>query len=676
MAATTDPVERLRERLDHVRPCSGGFTARCPAHDDHHNSLKVDRADDGHALVHCYAGCLPDEVMHAVGLTLADLYPPAPHLVTPTSHGRIVATYDYVDARAVLCYQAVRYEPKGFAQRRPNGRGGWLWNLGDVERVLYRLIDLLAADPREPVCLCEGEKDADRLASLGFVATTHAGGAGQWRPEYAETLRDRHVVVVEDHDDAGRQRSEKVAASLTGIAHEVRVLVLPGLPEKGDVSDWLDAGGDHAELRRLIAAAPVWSPLPAVTPLLPASTTSDRWPTLSDDALWGLAGDVVRAIAPHTEGDPAALLINFLVMFGSALGTGPHALVGATRHGTNLFAVQVGITSKGRKGTAHDEPLRLVGGADAAWAASRIMGGLSSGEGLIFPIRDPVEAMKKGVLEIVDSGVSDKRLLVVEEEFSSTLKVAGREGNTLTEVIRKAWDGKRLGVMTRNNPLAATSPHVSILGHITKDELLRVLDSTDAANGYANRFLWVCVRRSKLLPEGGGLPIDEAEQLIARIRQALAEARKRAEIRRDGQARALWAEVYGDLSEGKPGLLGAVTSRAEAQVLRLSLLYALLDGAHGVQPEHLIAALAVWDYCEASARFVFGDAVGDPIADRILTALRANGAMAQTEIVDLFGRNVNGARLGRAQEALISAGLARSEQEASGGRPRTIWRAA
>jgi len=284
--------------------------------------------------------------------------------------------------------------------------------------------------------------------------------------------------------------------------------------------------------------------------------------------------------------------------------------------------------------------------------------------------------MKKGVLEIVDSGVSDKRLLVVEEEFSSTLKVAGREGNTLTEVIRKAWDGKRLGVMTRNNPLAATSPHVSILGHITKDELLRVLDSTDAANGYANRFLWVCVRRSKLLPEGGGLPIDEAEQLIARIRQALAEARKRAEIRRDGQARALWAEVYGDLSEGKPGLLGAVTSRAEAQVLRLSLLYALLDGAHGVQPEHLIAALAVWDYCEASARFVFGDAVGDPIADRILTALRANGAMAQTEIVDLFGRNVNGARLGRAQEALISAGLARSEQEASGGRPRTIWRAA
>jgi hypothetical protein len=674
--AITDPVERLRERLDHVRPCSGGFTARCPAHDDEHNSLKVDRGDDGRALIHCHTGCSPDEVMAALGLTLADLYPTSPTPVTPSSQGRIVATYDYVDARAVLCYQAVRYEPKGFAQRRPDGRGGWLWNLGDVERVLYRLVDLLAADPREPVYLCEGEKDADRLASLGFVATTNAGGADHWRPEYAEFLRDRIVVIVEDHDDAGRKRTEKLAASLTDIAHEVRVLRLPGLPEKGDISDWLDAGGDAETLRRLTADGPVWSPTPSVALVPPASATFDRWPTLSEDALFGLAGAVVRAVAPHTEGDPAALLINFLVMFGSALGNGPYAAVGATRHGTNLFAVQVGITSKGRKGTAHDEPLRLTSGADATWAATRVMGGLSSGEGLIFPIRDPVEAMKKGVLEITDPGVSDKRLLVVEEEFSSTLKVAGREGNTLTEVIRKAWDGKRLGVMTRNSPLAATSPHVSILGHITKDELLRVLDSTDAANGYANRFLWVSVRRSKLLPEGGELPADDAEQLIGRIRQALAEARKRAEIRRDAHARALWAEVYGDLSEGKPGLLGAVTSRAEAQVLRLSLLYALLDGAHEVQTEHLIAALAVWDYCEASARFVFGDAIGDPVADRILTALRANGAMAQTEIVDLFGRNVNGARLGRAQEALIRAGLARTQQEASGGRPRTIWRAA
>lgn len=423
-----------------------------------------------------------------------------------------------------------------------------------------------------------------------------------------------------------------------------------------------------ASLRSRLTAA---SAAPVEPP--PIRTISAPWPTLHPDALYGLAGDVVRAIGPHTEGDDVAILVNYLLMVGNAIGSAPHVAVGGSRHGVNEFAVLVGETAKARKGTAHADTLTIVKRADPTWAGTRVTGGLSSGEGLIYPIRDPVEMVKKGEVVVTDPGEPDKRILAVEEEFSAVLKVATREGNTLTEQVRRAWDGRALGTMTRNSPLRATDPHASIIAHITKDELLRVFDSTDAASGFGNRFLWVCVRRSKQLPEGGRLPEEIAHELAGRTIQALSSSRRRAEVRRDAAARDLWADVYGELSDGKPGLLGALTARAEAHVLRLSLLYALLDDESEIGSEHLLAALALWDYCEASARYIFGDTTGDSIADRILAALRTNGAMAQNEIVDLFGRNVGSARLGRAQEALVAAGLIRGVREESGGRPRTVW---
>lgn len=399
------------------------------------------------------------------------------------------------------------------------------------------------------------------------------------------------------------------------------------------------------------------------------------WPELDSAVLYGLAGDVVRALDPHTEGDPVAVLTNYLVMIGNAIGGGPYSPVGEARHRVNLFVAQVGETANSRKGTAYTDTRAIVERADPSWAAKCVSGGLSSGEGLIYPIRDPIEAVKKGVLTLVDPGVSDKRLLLVEEEFSAVCKVATREGNTITEQIRKAWDGRTLGVMTRNSPLRATSPHVSIIAHVTQEELLRVFDSTDAANGFGNRFNWLCVRRSKLLPDGGRLPDLDAAELAARTKAVLDFARKQGEVRRDTEARELWKEIYPDLSAGRRGMLGALIARGPAQVLRLSLLYALLEQSPAITPEHLLAALALWDYCEASTRHIFGDSTGDPIADRILAALRGNGSMTQGEITDLLGRHVNAGRLGRALEALLAAGLARSVREETGGRPRTIWTA-
>jgi putative DNA primase/helicase len=174
--------------------------------------------------------------------------------------GKIAETYQYRDAREKLLYEVVRFDPKGFAQRRLDGRGGYIWNLDGVERVLYRLPELLAANRDETVYLPEGEKDVDLLTKLGLVATTNPEGAGKWRDEYTPALKGWHVVILQDNDEEGRKHAEMAARALYGEAASVKVVVLPGLPEKGDVSDWLNAGNSVGDLRRIVDETPQWEP--------------------------------------------------------------------------------------------------------------------------------------------------------------------------------------------------------------------------------------------------------------------------------------------------------------------------------------------------------------------------------------------------------------------------------
>jgi putative DNA primase/helicase len=164
----------------------------------------------------------------------------------------------YRDARGKLLHEAVRFDPKDFAQRRPDGAGGYIWNLDGIERVPYRLPELLAANPDALNFLPEGEKDVERLAALGLVATTNPEGAGKWRDEYTAVLKGRHVAILPDHDEEGRKHAEKVARALFGEATSVKVVALPGLPEKGDVSDWLDAGNTVEDLLRIVDETPEW----------------------------------------------------------------------------------------------------------------------------------------------------------------------------------------------------------------------------------------------------------------------------------------------------------------------------------------------------------------------------------------------------------------------------------
>jgi hypothetical protein len=392
------------------------------------------------------------------------------------------------------------------------------------------------------------------------------------------------------------------------------------------------------------------------------------WPEpLSPQAFHGLAGDIVHTIEPHTESDPAALLLQFLVAFGSVIGRGPHFQAEADRHSFNLFTVLVGETSKARKGTSWAHVRRLLATTDVVWPAFCIQTGLSSGEGLIHAARDANGE---------DVGAFDKRLLVVETEFASPLRMITRDGNTLSPVLRQAWDGTTLQVMTKLSPTKATAAHVSLIAHVTAGELRRELTRVDAGSGFGNRFLWGCVRRSKILPDGGCLPVEDFDKLAARVKRVAESAISLGdyELRRDAEASTLWHSIYADLSEGKFGLFGAVTSRAEAQVMRLACLYALLDEAQDVHAEHLKAALALWDYCEASARFIFGDALGDPLADELLSQLRrAPGGLTRTELSNALGRNRTAADLGQALTLLTEHGLAAANMEETSGRSAERW---
>jgi hypothetical protein len=280
-----EQLENLLGKLDGVRKTSPKqYIAICPAHDDDKPSLSIGGGAT-FVLLHCQAGCATKDVLAAVGLVEADLYPPrekrsaARPKRASENERKIVATYDYCDVDGTLLYQAVRYDPKDFRQRRPDGKGGWIGSVKGVKVVPYRLPELLAADAAQLVFIVEGEKDVNNCYDRSLIATCNAMGAAKrtkgkrkpackWKPDHAQCLDRRQVVILPDNDEAGADHAQGVAATLVGIAASIKILDLPGLPPKGDVSDWFAAGGTAEQLLELAAAAPEYAP-PDEPPALP-----------------------------------------------------------------------------------------------------------------------------------------------------------------------------------------------------------------------------------------------------------------------------------------------------------------------------------------------------------------------------------------------------------------------
>jgi hypothetical protein len=434
--------------------------------------------------------------------------------------------------------------------------------------------------------------------------------------------------------------------------------------------------------------------LPKKEPIQTQSTASDdneftvestnKFPVLDNAAYYGLAGEIVQTIEPHTEAHPVAVLLSLLVAVGVALGNQLHWLIGGTQHSLRFFVILIGLSSKGRKGTSWDAlSFLLTEALGKDFMKQNVTTGLSSGEGLIFAVRDEITKQERDrktkELEtiVVDSGVKDKRLIVQESELGRVLKAMNREGNTLSAVLRQAWDvgeDRVLRVMTKNS-VTATGAHIGIIGHITRDELLRYLEDTETANGFANRFLWAMVKRERLLPFGGSPDTETLKALAKQLAEVIAWAKEEnyTTLAWSEDAAKMWTVVYPKLSNGGQGLAGAVLSRAEAQVLRLAGIYAILDKTRTVKTHHLEAALAVWEYCEASVYGVFGKKTGDTVADTILEALQKQGELSKQDIYKLFSNNVKAPRISTATELLVREGKAEIiKGEPTGGRPSDV----
>ena len=430
------------------------------------------------------------------------------------------------------------------------------------------------------------------------------------------------------------------------------------------------ADGRHAE------------PAPAAptTPTAAPGRPERRWPDpLGEDAYIGPIAGYVRAIAPTTESDPAAVLVQCLLLLGSVVGRSAFTSVGNTTHHLNEFAVIVGDTSAGRKGTALGDARALFSEVDDRWFKCRTNSGLSSGEGLIHFVRDPVE-QQQAVKEkgstvgyetvVTDHGVEDKRAFIIEPEFVNVLKQSTRESNTLSGVLRLAWESGNLGTITKNSPTRATGAHVTIVGHITETELKKHLSEVETANGFANRFLWFVCRRSKFIPEPFRPDPAATAQYHAAILEAVRYAITVGEMQRDDEARELWRSVYASFDDMPGGLCGAMTARAAPHVIRLSMIYALTECSPVVKLRHLKAALAVWDYSVRSVRYLFGESTGNAVADDILALLKScPKGITRTDISNHFGRNLTAARLKGALNELLKAGSVRVEHNADTGGP-------
>jgi hypothetical protein len=414
-------------------------------------------------------------------------------------------------------------------------------------------------------------------------------------------------------------------------------------------------------------------------------TLPPQWPNrINQKAFTGIAGKFVELATRNSEADPAPVLLTFLIRYGVEIGSNAILYVGDSRHYPRTSAVIVGASSKARKGTSGKPVTRAfrfeyLPDNEHIIPASTSPGPLSTGEGLIYAVRDEVRAFKTdkaGNTEevVVDPGVEDKRLFVLDEEFGGVLAVTKREGNTLSSTIRAIWDNGDLEPLIKNNRTRATGAHIGVVSHITLQELNRRLDETEAFNGFGNRFLWVCARRQKLVPFPEPMPEAELRAIQREMKQVIDKARQIDRMKLTDGAKRLWGNVYKDLSKENSGLVGAVINRAEAQVIRLSMIYALLEGEHMIDDMHIESALAVWEYCESSARFIFSGRDVDPNVNKLFSLVKEQGKIEATDVYKHFQNHITKEKMQKVIGELVSQQRIIVEQIQTGGRPRTIFK--
>lgn len=354
-----------------------------------------------------------------------------------------------------------------------------------------------------------------------------------------------------------------------------------------------------------------------------------------EGALVGPLGEIVKKVERYSEAHPLAIYGQLLVGFGTMIGRGPFVKPSVDKLYTNEFLVVVGKSAKARKGTSWAYCEQILKAIEPSFLDNSVINGLGSGEALI-----QFASSKSNKSDLARSG--NGRVLVLEQEFSSTLRVSQKESSILSPTLRCAWDSKTLSNITKSDGhLTAKDHHISVIGHITIDELKKNLGGVELTNGFSNRFLWLYVERYRIRSIGTQLRMSELESEISLLRSSICESREIKEVKIDFAATELWESIYWDCeSLDFPGSLGEVSSRVSSHVLKIALILSLSDSSTEIRAEHLEASKKFWDLCEASCMHVFGDFKISRDATRLLLELKSRPlGMTRTEISQLFQNN-------------------------------------
>lgn len=673
---------------------NGPWTALCPAHDDERRSLSVNDAD-GRALWKCHAGCSQAAVTAAIRAKLGG----------SENNGdsrKLVATYTYTDESGRPVFYRDRFEwfEKGQTQKGvyPRQLDGTRTGVPGVPYRLHEVRHAVATDGT--IIFAEGEKAVDVLRAHEYTATT-TGGATSWHRMHAEHFRGARAVLWPDADAPGERFIAAVARDLVEVGAEIRVLRFQGKSSGWDAADFFAEGGTEDQLDHLLEDAPAWMP-PVIgqamsspndyagAPVL-ADRTSEvdvyddeelgqAWitrvkPQLADVALAGPIGEAVAICAPECEASPISILLPALTIYGCMVGRRVVQDIGGSHHFLNLFGMLVGETGEGRKGTGNSVAHRIMSLVDPRFMTENVASGLSSGEGVIGRLADS----KIAAGEI--PRIRDSRLHIAEEEAGTAFTRMKRDGNSLSGVMRQAWDGRPLSTLTRKDEggLIAKEPLVSVIMQVTPDELRTGLGDIELVNGFMNRFVLAWTERVRMLPFGRPVDPDSLRRPVAHLQQSLSKLPAEGKLELDWapDARDLYASAIYPSLRPLPGRLAAMTARGAPIIRRLAGIYCIARGAVALSVEDLAAAVAIWNYSIASARYIYGGVVFSPLAQQLLDALEAAGdaGLGLTGLRDAVGgQKIKKPSWDSALRELQLSRQVLAEREKTSGRTRTTLR--
>ncbi len=409
---------------------------------------------------------------------------------------------------------------------------------------------------------------------------------------------------------------------------------------------------------------------------------NNKLPQLNQGALYGVWGRVTRALTDHTEASQAAVLGCLLVLAGCFMNGMRYFKIAKDIHYPILFLKVIGKSAKGRKGFAKNLAVEFFKLIDPN-VKKRMRTGITSGEGLVSMVSDVYEKkQKKGPgVDLVTRTEEEKIIVINESEGGRLFKVMERMGNTVSPVLRDLWDAQDVAVENKNSPIRSTRPLVSVFTNITIDELLKTMNAVEIANGYANRFLPALSQRTRIEPMGGEIDdnhLDVLAKEVSKMRLKSFEiAKTKPQFKFTEAAGKYWDSLYRHYAANElQGMLGSLTARTEPMIVRIAMIFAFYDGVEKIDEAHLIAANHVWKYAEDSWRFVYGDSLGDPIADELLKFLRSSKKeRTKTAIINHFDNNKTAEEINKAIKILFEARLIEIKEVQDNGPKKFLYRA-